>query len=243
MTDLGTLGGQFTRAVAINVNGQITGASSTGETCTTFSDDGSTFTSDISHAFIWDGGVMSDLGTLNHTGNCFDYSAAVDINNFGQIVGTTLDPVRVLQIGFRWQNGRMTPLVGSNPDDQMEVFAINDLGQIIGYDDVTFPSGNVLWTRGAAAAKSLNCPGLFISDDINDLGWVAGIATSLSTGQFVVGLCVNGRTINLPDVANSNSSFPSGMNSLGVIVGVAQFGFGDEFTEHAYMWRPSLTPR
>ncbi len=56
VTDLGTLGGSFSfsKAVAINEAGQVIGDAHT-------ADYGSF------HAFVWEGGVMTDLGTLGGT--------------------------------------------------------------------------------------------------------------------------------------------------------------------------------
>ena len=74
MTDLGTLGGDYSIAYGINDMGQVVGESTT--------DNGQT------HAFITgpDGVGMTDLGTLGG-----DYSLAFGINDAGQVVGVLRD--------------------------------------------------------------------------------------------------------------------------------------------------------
>ncbi len=88
MRDLGTLGGDNSYAVAINDAGQVIGYSETGEIHLDTQ-------TKVQHAFLWNNGVMYDLGTHN---DFYDYgfvlpypfSEAVAINASGQIAGNSI---------------------------------------------------------------------------------------------------------------------------------------------------------
>lgn len=78
-TDLGSLGGNTGSANGINEFGQVIGSSQ--------------LASGINHAYVWNGGVMSDLNNLittplTYNGATVTLNNAVSINNFGDIVAT-----------------------------------------------------------------------------------------------------------------------------------------------------------
>ena len=124
MVNLGNLGGtgQFggNAAIAINNQGQVIGQSDLpGDTA--------------NHGFIWQKGVMTDLGTLKG-----DFiSGAIGISDQGVVVGTSLDSDFNLR-AFVWQNGAMTDLntlVAANPAKlKLQLAeAINSRGEIVGF--------------------------------------------------------------------------------------------------------------
>jgi probable HAF family extracellular repeat protein len=111
MIDLGTLGGRSSFAAAVNGRGQVIGDSDTGT--------GSTGTG-VGHAFLWQNGSMTDLGTLGFGTNFLGQvvvvgernlqaSRASAINERGQIVGWSTTKTGQTH-AFVWQNGRMIDL-------------------------------------------------------------------------------------------------------------------------------------
>lgn len=118
--DLGNLGGSFNNAgFAINEVEQVVGASDLpGD--------------QYQHAFLWQSGLMRDLGTL--PGDVV--SAAVAINNRGLITGVSQD-ANGNDRAFLWQNGVMTDLntliPANSPLYLLHCFQSNSAGQIVGF--------------------------------------------------------------------------------------------------------------
>lgn len=124
MRDLGTLGGRSSSALAINDLGQVVGSSWINDRDQVFED--YTIRSGDSHAFIWQDGVMTDLGTLGGSD-----SWAYDINDRGQVVGHS-EAKSELSHAFIWQDGTMTDLGTLTATGTSYAHAVNDLGQVLG---------------------------------------------------------------------------------------------------------------
>ena len=129
VTDLGTLGGDMSTALAVNDSGHVVGWSRLEGT-------------DTHHAFRYVGGSMRDLGTLSGGGS----STAAGINRDGVICGTSAvgEPN---QRAFRYANNRMDDIGTVSPSVSANAEGINNAGQIVGN------SGNAafLWTNGQMA--------------------------------------------------------------------------------------------
>lgn len=111
ITDLGTLGGIFSRAFDINDSGQVVGAAAD--------------SSGATRAFVYSSGGMSDLGTLGGGS-----ATAYGINNRGQIVGGSATATASSH-AFVYSNGAMRDL-GVLGGDLSTAYAINNAGVIVG---------------------------------------------------------------------------------------------------------------
>ncbi|MFN7994097.1 MAG: hypothetical protein U0Q18_10865 [Bryobacteraceae bacterium] len=181
-TDLGTLGGPNSDAHNINELGQVIGFADTN----LGADPHFGFT--IFRAFLWDDGVMHDLGTLGGSS-----SGAEGINDKGQVTGaaetTLLDPIFGVPMlhPFIWENGVMQDL-GTLPDDQNRegvVIAINNASLAAGQtgSDVDVPFfgfwnyGAFVWQAGKITDLNSLLSGVWIDSiaDVNASGQIAAI--------------------------------------------------------------------
>jgi probable HAF family extracellular repeat protein len=112
VTDLGTLGGTKTTSWWLSENGAVVGRSDVTEICTSCPPDNQT---QLFHPFLWEHGVMTDLGLL--TGDTA--GTAYSINRHKQIVGRSVPCTRVQADGecrgrvhhaFLWENGSLVDL-------------------------------------------------------------------------------------------------------------------------------------
>jgi probable HAF family extracellular repeat protein len=120
ISDLGTLGGSYSKATGINDSRKVVGYSTTG----TFK----------THAFLSINGQMSDLGTLGGS-----RSEATGINDSGQVVGYA-DTSGGVSHAFLYSDGTMTDLNTLLPTGSSwtlnTAVAINDKGQIVGTGEI-----------------------------------------------------------------------------------------------------------
>ena len=90
------------------------------------------------HAFLWHGGIMIDLGTLGG-----GFSWATRINGRGQIVGISTTDSGDAH-AFLWSGGTMTDL-GTLDGTSSIAYGINDPGQIVGASTLNDENHAVLW--------------------------------------------------------------------------------------------------
>ena len=113
--DLGTLGGTYSEALAVNDLGQVVGASYTAGV-------------PLLHAFLWtahDG--MIDLGTLGGR-----YSGATWVNNGGQVVGESTVASDGSFHAFLWTASEGMIDLGTLGGPVSAAQAVNESGQVVG---------------------------------------------------------------------------------------------------------------
>ena len=244
VTDLGTLGGKESSAAAINDRGQVVGQSDTK-------------TKGVWHAFLWQNGKMTDLGSF--TGN----SEANDINERGQVVGTS-DTAKMQSWGdptshaFLWQNGKMLDLTPKAKLDRVTCYLpsggcqaygdlINERGQVV----VSMSSnGNealdraLLWQNGRLI--NLGALGKDELDEtwvsaMNDRGQVVGSAHTNATDEngdplLHAFLWQNGKMTDLGTLPGKKTSMAGSINERGQFVGDSSSTIED-IDSRCFLWQ------
>jgi probable HAF family extracellular repeat protein len=220
ITDLGTLGGQFSDAFGIdNINSDPASVQIVGR---------STTAAGFLRAFVWTApGPMIDLGTFG--GN---YGAAWEINNHSQVVGQSDDAS-----GQRWAvvwtkavTGWAIQDLGTLPGDTSSAaIDVNDAGDVVGLSQNNVTAVTRAFLRNAATGTMLELSGLGGDETyalrINNTSDVAGLSRDVSGNRHAVRWqSATNWTIEDLGTLGGCCSESYGINNLGDVVGVSNFG-------------------
>ena len=251
VTDLGTLGGDTSDALAVNDSGQVVGWSRLAGT-------------DTFHAFRYAGGNLLDLGTLAAGGN----SRATGINNSGVICGTS-NVATDNQRAFRYLNQQMQDLGTLGVAISATACGINNAGEIVGgsggrpflwaggqMQELPTPGGSGeanavnrdgmvagwFWLDGMSAAHAFRGT-LAEATDLGALGGTGSGAFAINdrgecAGYYVDGankrlfIYRNGTMQNIGTLGGAQGE-AHGINNTGIVVGNDGTAAGPS---HAFLW-------
>jgi probable HAF family extracellular repeat protein len=268
ITDLGTLGGTKSDALDINNNNEVVGQAYlagdnvyhaflySGGVMTDLGVDGCTYPSartswafrindsgqiagqscfslprgPTDRAFLYDAGVMTELGTLGGTG-----SQARGINNLGHVAGSAALAGDVFSHAFIYSGGALTDLGTLNGvSGSSWTYGMNDSDQVVGYSRYAGSSDHAFLYSGGVMADLTPTLGCCSSAyRINNAGQIVGYADF--PGGHHAFLYSGGVLTDLGTLASNSEA--AGINNAGVIVGYYVVGTN---LSHAFLYKDGV---
>ena len=192
---------------AMNDNGQVVGGSGN---CAPFNTN-SLLNFQPLHALLWETGKVTDLGNLGGTGQGGFGNLAWNINNQGQVVGSSNLRGDANFHAFLWTSGAGMQDLGTLSGDASSVaIGINDAGNVVGVSiDANFNPRAFLLQNGTMSDLNTLVPAnsplfLLTACSINSAGQIIGLAVT-SAGE-VHAFLANPSTLSSGSTGASNGT-------------------------------------
>lgn len=204
--DLGTFGGSFSLAAAVNDSGQVVGYSRTPD--------------EKDHAFLATASGTLDLGTYGG-----QYSYAYGLNQAGLAVGSAFDVSGMSRCFLSTGGGLIDP--GTLGGRLCNALAVNDAGQVTGSSSTSAGIGHafVLDSRGMVDLGTLGGSSS-IGYAINRIGHVVG-ASRTASNQLHAFFHDGTRMVDLGTLGGTSSA-ATGVNASGPVVGNSTLANGSK---------------
>jgi probable HAF family extracellular repeat protein len=235
---LGTLGGNGSIAVALNNRGQVVGgaANSISDPFSLSPILGGPNFATQTRAFLWENGVMRELGTLGGP-DSFGWF----VNERGQVAGVSYtDSIPNDTTGlptlhpFLWENGQMLDL-GSLGGAFSGVNWLNNRGAVVGF--MTLPGDEFqhpyLWDHGTLIDLGTFGGSNGEAAGLNDAGEVVGVADLPDEGSHNAFLWKKGVMMDLGNLGITSAAHA--INSKGQVVGASRVSVQGT-QANAFLW-------
>jgi probable HAF family extracellular repeat protein len=217
LTDLGSMGGQWSEAFAVNNVGHVSGHAAT--------------STNAERAFAWDG-AMHDLGTLENGG-----TRAYALNDSGQLAGSS--DISVGFHAFFYTSGAMADL-GTLGGSNSVAHGISNAGWVVG--NAQLASGHshgFLWNGTNMTDLGTLGGSDSGASDINNLGQVSGGATNARGGSRPFFWSSSSGMVDLGLLGTYTSGGARAINDHGVVVGSCD---DEVIRAQAFWWDGTIHP-
>lgn len=216
LTNLGTLGGNYSEAFGINDAGIVVGDSSPSNTSSML-------------GFVWQEGTMNYL----MPNSPLTQPHPMDINNIGQVVCNTYSPGHVSgkkAFVLWWQSGNIADIDPSGETTSLAQ-SINDKGQVAVWELV---GRSYLWEKGNKILLGSLGGGSSSAFGINNAGQVVGRSTIISESSHAF-LWEKGKMKDL-GLLGGNYSEARSINKAAQVVGYSSINNNSPSYVHAFLW-------
>lgn len=206
VTDLGTLGGNYIEANAINDAGQVVGASTIKTNKNEF----------VKRAFFWEKGKMTDLGTFGGKS-----SVAYDINNQGKVIGQAdlTGENGALRLAFSWEKEKGLREFKTLGGSSNFASSINNKDKIVGESSTSSGTSRafLLSNGNITNLGTLNNQKFSNATSINNRGQIVGYSANDDSASK----CVLWENLTITGTFGSEYSrcYPKAINNAGQVVG------------------------